>query len=124
MTEKKLDESNGILLVRTTGSIDIKEMFEGVDYLDKSVSLPRNLKILENAEGASVTFKIEDIPTIIGKLEKILDIYGYIRHAVIHTDPTSTAYTVIAKGMIRRPNYSLEVFSTKDAALNWLSLFA
>ena len=96
-------------------------MFDGVDFLVNEKKLPRELKILESAENVKVTFNENDISLIVDNLEKNIGSYESIRHAVIHSDPTNTAYTIIASNMIKNYNYHLMVFSTVEAAKSWLN---
>jgi hypothetical protein len=123
MIEKQFNETNGILYVRSSGKIYLKDMIDGMEYLRISDELPRNMKILENASEAEALFERKDITEIIKVLFSILPQFKTFRHAVIHTDPTNTAYTILAAGMLQHPNYSLKAFSTEIAAENWLNLF-
>ncbi len=123
MVRKKMDINKSILYVTTIGNVELESMLTGVAYLEQAEGLPKNLKILEDATFAKAVFKLSEIEIITEQLDNVIKKYSSIRHAVIHSDPTNTAYTILASMMIRQPNYSLKVFSTKDAAEHWLSMF-
>ncbi|MBK7172696.1 MAG: hypothetical protein IPH84_05580 [Bacteroidales bacterium] len=118
-----MDTINNILYVTTIGDIDLENMLNGVSYLEQAEDLPRDLKVLEDATSSKAVFKVSDIEIITERLDKVVKKYSSIRHAVVHSDPTNTAYTILASMMIKHPNYSLKVFSTKDAAKHWLTMF-
>jgi hypothetical protein len=121
MVKRTFHDTDGILYVNVNGTLDLKDMFDGVDFLVNEKKLPRELKILESAEKVKVTFNENDISLIVDNLERNLGSYTSIRHAVIHSDPTNTAYTIIASNMIKNYNYQLMVFSTVEAAKSWLN---
>jgi hypothetical protein len=121
MIKRFFHDADEILYVNVNGTIGLNDMFEGVDFLVREQSLPRELKILEIAEKAQVTFNENDIPLLVSNLEKNIGSYKSIRHAVIHPDPTNTAYTIIASHMISNYHYNLMVFSTIEAAKTWLN---
>jgi hypothetical protein len=121
MVQRIFHEADGILYVNMEGTISLIDMFDGVDFLVKERNLPRELKILESAEKVKVTFDENDISLIVDNFEKSMGSYESIRHAVIHSDPTNTAYTIIASNMIKNCNYHLMVFSTIEAAKLWLN---
>lgn len=123
MVEKQLDVSNNILYVTSSGDVKLEDMLRGVEFIEKSEDLPRKLKILEDARTAKVAFNHSEIEIIMNSLEKAVQNYESIRHAIIVSDPTTTAFTMLAAMMINNKNYSLQTFSTKLAAEKWLELF-
>lgn len=123
MVEKNLDLAKGILYVTSVGDIHLSSMLRGVEFIENAKELPKRIKILENATSARVVFDHSEIQLIIDRLKDVLVRFDSYRHAVVLTDPTNTAFTMLASMMIHHPNYSLEVFSTRQAAEGWLELF-
>ena len=115
-------EEEKILYVTFDGIIDIQDMFSGLKYLEEDPRLPDNLKILENAEKAHVTFNENDIPGLIENLERTIIKFTSVRHAVVHTNPVNTAYAMLGEQLVRKSKYTLKVFSNTEAAKAWLNV--
>ncbi|MBK7212925.1 MAG: hypothetical protein IPH88_06440 [Bacteroidales bacterium] len=120
MVEKSLDTEKNILYVTSKGSIEVEGMMKGIDFLAKAKDLPRNLKILEDATEAKVAYGHSELEMLMLSMKKAIIHFESIRHAVLSTDPTNTAFAMLAGLMMNEPNYSLKVFSTKAAAEYWL----
>lgn len=114
--------ADGILYTRSTDVADLETMLKGLNFIASNKLLPRNLRILEDGRGAHVNFPVTDIPVLVSALEKILVEYTSIRHAVIHNDPTNTAFAIIIDRQIKNDKYILNVFSTFEAARKWVML--
>jgi hypothetical protein len=122
MVETSYDEKNGILTVRSFGTISLEDMLKAMEFLANNDSLARNIKILEDATRAKVSFSVSSIQTITDNLSKVMKKYISVRHAVIHSDPINTAYTFLADDILKGTNYWLKVFSTSAAAREWLEI--
>lgn len=123
MVEKRFDPDKNILYVTSKGNIEVEGMMRGIEFIGQEKSLPRNLKILEDATEAKVAYSHSEIEIIMRSLMKAIDHFESLRHAVVLTDPANTAFAILASLMISKPNYSLQVFSTLKAAEHWLELF-
>ena len=120
MIIEKLNDNGFILDVKTNPKVSIDDMLGGLEYLN-NMELPRELRILEDATDAIVSFGINDIELLMKKMYNIAKKYTFIRHAVIHNSPKNTAFTMLMQQNKIASNYSLEVFSTKKSALKWLN---
>ena len=122
MVEKRFDKEKKILYVTSIGKIQAAGMMKGVEFLKKAQGLPENLKILEDATEAKVVYSHEELEQVMRSLEKAIDKFKAIWHAVVLNDPTNTAFAILAGLMLTNQNYSLKVFSTRSAAEHWLSM--
>jgi len=120
MIETNFNKEEGILYVTTKGNVKINDMFNGIDLLANMTDLPEVLRIFDNAATSIAAFNVSDIELMVIKIRERLGKFKSIRHAVVHTDPLSTAYAVIARKKIEMFNYHLEVFSSEQAAIKWL----
>ncbi len=118
--EIKYSVEDDILYSEVRGKVDFKSMIEKAESLGKMTGLPKKLKILEDAWGAVPSFKISDIPFLVRNLESQLDQFDSVRHAVLHSDPTGTAFTLMADHFRKSHKYRIRVFSTITAAKEWL----
>ena len=122
MIEYKFNEIEETLYITLSGTFGIEHMFKEIDSLANDNSLPRNLKILEDASNLSVTFTEEEIQSIIERLKSHLFKFNSIQHAVVHLDPVNTAFAILVSERLSGDNYILKVFSDEEYALHWLSI--
>ena len=122
MIEYKYDESEETLFITVSGTFGINQMFKAIDSFADENSLPRKLRILEDARYSNVTLTEEELQLIIERLKSHLYKFNFIRHAVIHLDPVNTAFAMLVSDRLSSRNYVLKVFSTKEYALHWLHL--
>ena len=120
MIEPKFNESEGILYVEVNGKIGLQEMLASSKNLKQLSQLAKNLKILEDARNVIIDFQVSDIPQLVHNFEKNIDVFDSVRHAVIHSDPLGTAYTMLVTHFNKMKKYSIMAFSTEEAAKNWL----
>jgi hypothetical protein len=121
MIEKRIDKNGVYLWARTNTIISLENMFSSMDYIINEITLPRRLRILEDATDTMVSFGIRDFETLAEKLTEVLEKYEVVRHAVIHNSPKNTAFTLHFKNNFLNKGYNLEVFSTLEAAIYWLN---
>lgn len=122
MIEYKFNESEETLFIAVSGTFGINHMFKTIDSFADDNSLPRNLKICEDARYSNVTFSEDEIQLIIERLKSHLFKFNSIRHAVIHLDPVNTAFATLVGNRLSGGNYVLKVFSSEEYALHWLRL--
>ena len=122
MIEYKFNEIEETLYITVSGTFGIEHMFKEIDSFANDNSLPRNLKILEDASNLSVTFTEDEIQLIIERLKSLLFKFNSIRHAVVHLDPVNTAFAMMVSERLSGEKYLLKVFSSEEYALHWLRI--
>ncbi len=122
MIEKRVDQEGVILFVKSNPVVQLEDMLNGLDYLQKNSDLPKDLRILEDATNVKVAFVISDIDILIKKMHKVIQKYNTIRHAVIHDSPENTAYAMLIHANKISDDYMLRIFSTRKEALLWLNI--
>ena len=122
MIEYKFNEIEETLYITVSGTFGIEHMFKEIDTFANDNSLPRNLKILEDASNLSVTFTEDEIQLIIERLKSHLFKFNSIRHAVVHLDPVNTAFAMMVSERLSGDKYLLKVFSSEEYALHWLRI--
>jgi hypothetical protein len=75
---------------------------------------------MEDARKARANFSITELYQLLQCLEESLSNFISVRHAVLHHDPTATAFTMMADQNNPTSNYKVKVFTTQKAALHWL----
>jgi len=122
MIEYKFNEIDETLYITVSGTFGINHMFKEIDSFANDNSLPRKLKILEDARNLSVTFTEDEIQLLIERLKSHLFKFDSIRHALVHLDPVNTAFAMLVSERLSGNNYLLKVFSDEEYALHWLQL--
>jgi len=120
MIEKRKDEFGEYLFVKSNSMVNIEDMIAGIQYLENDNSLPRKLRIIEDARSAEVNFSPIDASELSEHMHKVALKYDYIKHAVIHSNPRNTAMAMLVQKNKKDQNYFLEVFSTFEGAIHWL----
>jgi hypothetical protein len=118
------DDQEGLLSMKVSGIVNFEDMTESLRLLCENDKLSRNLRILEDAREARITFTEKQIPELIARIRKVEKKYQSIRHAVIHTDPINTALALLMSRHLGPERYELEVFSTESGARLWLKQFS
>jgi hypothetical protein len=122
MIEYKFNEIDETLYITVSGTFGINHMFKEIDSFANDNSLPRKLKILEDARNLNVTFTEDEIQLLIERLKSHLFKFDSIRHALVHLDPVNTAFAMLVSERLSGNNYLLKVFSDEEYALHWLQL--
>lgn len=120
MVENRFDPKDGILYVNISGEVGLQDMFQAMEVLLFDSNLPKELKILEDARHATVLFNMNDLDIIAEKMQQSLKNFQLVRHAVIHSAPVNSAFTIIIEKKINVEGYILKEFSTEKAAKAWL----
>ncbi len=122
MIEYKFNKTEEILHITVSGTFGIEHMFKEIDSFANDNSLPRELKILEDARNLNVTFTEEEIQLLIERLKSHLFKFKSIRHALVHLDPVNTAFAMMVSERLSSDKYLLKVFSDEEYALHWLRI--
>jgi hypothetical protein len=110
-----------ILNVELKGRIKLEEMKAYCARFIKDLSLPRSLRIFEDATNAEFDYDIEDVDQINKVIEEQIGKEHYIKHALIRNKPLETAYAMMRVVNNDNYHYSPRVFSTQQQALEWLA---
>ncbi|MDA3955027.1 MAG: hypothetical protein PF485_15390 [Bacteroidales bacterium] len=103
------------------GEITKKNFIDYIDATRLNKSYPRKLKILTDSTRANMILSRADLELVIEANIQSLQHYDFIIDAIITSYPKETAYSMLYKRMSAMKNYRFEVFSTKEAAIKWLS---
>lgn len=120
LKKRYFDEKVGILYTFSTGEVSFQEMLQREQNIAKLAEVTKNLKILEDARDAKANFTVYDLQDLVDHLEVYLKDFESVRHAVIHSDPTSTAYVMLVDHLKPTSKYKIKVFSSIQAAEEWL----
>ena len=124
MLSFKFDRNENILFVEESGSVSFNEKQEYIQEVLNILNNSKKLKILQDSREAILNFSIEKIEIIRNKIvERLNDNNTMLIQAVIYDSGIETAYSIIYEKMNLPKNYIHKVFSTKEAALQWLNKY-
>jgi hypothetical protein len=121
MFERRFDNQGEYIYVKSNEIAKLEDMLNGLDFLQKETSLPRKIRLLEEASDVITSFTTADICLLIEKINETIPFYDQIKHAVVHSLPKNTAYALLLAHQISSGRYQLRVFSELGNAIDWLS---
>lgn len=104
------------------GKIDAKEIIDYIDNLDLDKKVYENLLYFEDQSKAEFIFNPSEIRKLIHALFTKVSRLSAIRVAIFNLQPKETAFSLIAIRLLRAKKVHAKVFSTKEAAMDWLLL--
>jgi hypothetical protein len=125
MITYKYNIEGGILETTLTGDVSIADITDYIIKLSKDQNLPNKLKILSDARNANITIGVspKDLKKIVVANKKSLAQRDFICDAYVVLGKVEAALGFIYKTISKSKNYHFNVFSTKEAAINWLNKF-
>lgn len=125
MITSKFNTETGILETVMSGEVTVQEFLEYTKGLSTNKSLPSKLKILSDAKKAKIfkTVKPEDMLKIAEFNKELITKGLFVYDAIIVSGTFETALGQLYKDYSAKPNYFVEIFSSKKAAENWLRKF-
>lgn len=123
MVVSEFNPLTGILEAKFEGSVYLKEILDYIISTKNNKELPRDLKIITDASQASYNFSYKELQNIVIENKKSLKQYNSITDAIVVTDPNTTAISMLYQELEKTKKYKFKIFSTKEAALDWLNDF-
>jgi hypothetical protein len=120
MIKYTFNEDLQILEVKYEGDIKTEDIINHGQFISKNNTLPRKLKILTDSRNVNYNISPDAIPELTKELKQNLTKYEFIMDAFLHSKPKETAYSILLEVEQKYNNYSHKVFTTKEAAIDWL----
>lgn len=121
MIDSTFNTESRLLETRFHGPITKEEVLEYVNSLRDAKDYPDNLKIITDATEANLEFSREELGEILTIVNDHPGLYDSIKDAMIMTSPKMTAFSMIVEMFTKNSPYHVKIFSTREAALEWLS---
>ncbi|MCD4698728.1 MAG: hypothetical protein K8S16_21055 [Bacteroidales bacterium] len=123
MINSELNSSTKILETTLSGLITIPEVKRHYTSIIYNKALPSRLKIIINSKDATYQFERADLIRIADSVKELLDHFDIVVEAIIESNPYETALAFMYEKRTKLPNFNFKVFSTREAAMTWLSTF-
>ena len=125
MITYKFNKEKDIIETLIKGDTSIKDLTEYILKLSEDEHLPKKLKILSDARNGNFTSDTEtdDLEKIVEANYRSLAVRDVIYDAFVLSSPVETAMGQLYKEFSKADNYFFNIFSTKEAAEEWLNQF-
>lgn len=120
MLDYNFDKCENILHVKAIGEIDFPNYINGLKKLTTDSELPGKIKILEDMRELITNPDVKVIGYMSEGLNSVSSRFTRVRHALIIDNPAYTAFALILKARLNHESYTMNIFSTREAAYNWL----
>ncbi|MDA3930692.1 MAG: hypothetical protein PF541_17225 [Prolixibacteraceae bacterium] len=113
--------NKGFIEVNERKNISVASIKEGFRLIKNNKSFPRKLNILIDARETKLDFDIKNVQEIVTESSEAVRSFKMFKEAIILNRPKDTALATLISLGIKQINYRLGVFSTREAAINWLT---
>lgn len=121
MREYSFNEESIILETKTSGILKIEDIINHYDEIARDDTLPRNLKVLIDTRGTQFDVKMNEMSLATNTVKNVLQKYNYIKEAILVDKPSTTVVAMLFEiNSTGFESYNFQVFSTENAARNWL----
>jgi hypothetical protein len=123
MINSTFNNQSKILETHFKNDVYLNDVLDYILSTMENTTYPRTLKILTDAQEVKFKFTVSDLKAISNESNKSLKHYDTIIDAIVINSPEAAAITTLYQAISKNESYHFEVFSTKEAALNWLRTF-
>ena len=125
MIKYEFNKLTGIVETTFEEEVSIKDVIEYILSLREDKTLPKKLKIFTDASKGKFTEDVtpKDLEKLIEENAISLSQRDFIYDAFVVSSSFEMALSMLYQELIEIQNYKVGVFSTKEAALNWLKKF-
>ena len=120
MVLTEFNERSGILHSKFEGNVSLIEVVEYIRATKENKVYPRHLKIITDSREAIMNFNVDDLDVIVLENIQSIENYDSITDAIVLDGAIEMALSILYQELSKLKNYKFNVFSTEEAALNWL----
>jgi hypothetical protein len=118
--EIKNDSKGVYLFVKSDPVITLKSKLILLDSFKNNESLPRKLRIVDDAADSKLNFTISGVRQLIRKSNELAECYDSIKYAVILNNSLYVAYVIFAEAITTNSDFLVKAFSSEENARIWL----
>ena len=125
MVTSNFNSKTGILETKFEGKVSVKDMLDYIFSIRKNSNLPSILKIYSDATDAKFEENVsrKDLEKFLEENRITLAQKAFVYDAFVISSTFETALGMLYRELNKIENYKFEVFSTKEAAIEWLNKF-
>jgi len=118
-----IDHIHNLIRYQHTGCIEKEEIGQAWQmFLSKKEFTHQKYNLLSDYRNSNFNIKVNDLDSICDFLYNIKDILNGKKQALLVDEPLSTALSMLfCSDVNKRIGFKVKIFSTEDAAFNWLT---
>ena len=121
MINSQLNRETGIYETFFGGQVSFEEIISYISKLKNAKDYPPKLLILTDAIDSTFELSNTEYRQIAELVRRYAAKFELLKDAIILNDPRATAYSLLIRNeSITIPNFRFEIFSTREAAIEWL----
>jgi len=105
------------------GDISEQDVLEYLNAFNENKTYPRHLKTLADTSLAKFSFSYRSLKAFNQAKTASLENYTIVITAVIVNSPATAAIATLYQSIAKNKKYKYKVFSTQEAAIDWLDSF-
>ena len=122
MFQLKYDDIANIIEATFVGKVQVFDIVAFIKAVTENKEYPRAIKVLIIGQNANAHFSVNDLDIFNNECSKFIAYYERARIAIVINNPKNTALSILFKQLFISPKVDIDVFSTKNTALNWVNL--
>ncbi len=124
MIQFNYDKQANILISLAKDEVGLAQIKEHYLYIRDNARLPRRLNVMIDGRLSRFKIDINDLEQMRAFVKDCISGYANVREAFVVDKPYETTIALLFEEAVQLPNYHFRIFSTEEAALYWLSLYA
>ncbi len=114
------NEDIGLLHIRYIGNLTIEDIGTSFKEAKQNFPLPKDLLVISNFLEANTKIKYTELHKLIRPTLNVIRSHKSIFDAIITDKPKGMVFTTLFKEFIKKKNVHYKIFSTIEAAQEWL----
>lgn len=119
--EIRTDSKGAYIFIKSKSVISLQDKSDLLDKIAQDSSLPRNLRVIDDATGSKLTFNISGVRKLMQKATQAASGYDSIKYAVILNTALYVAYVIFADTISANSKFNIKVFPGFKEAQIWLN---
>lgn len=109
-----------LLTIRYAKHLTIADIIASMREANQNFPLSKNLKVISDFRKVESKMKYIELPKLIKPTLEVIKNHASILDAILVNKPHTTALSVLFKKLIRQSNVEYEIFTSIEAAEEWL----
>ena len=111
---------DGIFYVSISGTVSVEDISKFLLAFEKLSNLPKDLLALYDLRNVDMNLTVKDLIVLSELSIKVTAPFNSVKTSFLVENPKLTAYSILFTEELMPENTMRKVFSTEEAALNWL----
>lgn len=110
----------GLLTIEYSEYLTVDDIIASMKEAKQDFPLSKNLKVISDFRNVKSDMKYVELPKLIRPTLEVIKSHDSILDAILVNKPYTTALSFLFKGLIKKSNVEYEIFTSIEAAEEWL----